>query len=197
MFSTETKSGIKIGKPEAYQEVFNVLYPRLKGYCKLFISDDDEVEDIIQDSFLALWEKRKSVDSSKNIESLVFVILRNKCLNLLKGKRLQSDNIDFEKLHFSELQHLYQLDLNEKEEEKLEEILMVSIQEAVENMPDKMKEVFVQCKLRARKQKDVATTMGVSIKTVEKHLAKAKVLIEDHVKLKYPSIIAIVMALIN
>lgn len=197
MFSTETKAGIKKGKPESYKEVFSTLYPRLKGYCKLFITDDDEVEDIIQDCFLTLWEKRKLVDSSKNIESLVFVILRNKCLNLLKEKRFQSENINYQKLRYSELQHLYQLDLNEKKEEKLEEMLMATIQEAVENLPCKMKEVFIQCKLQGMKQKEVATTMGISIKTVEKHISRAKVLIEDQVRLKYSTMIAIVMALIN
>ncbi len=196
MFSLKTKLGLKKGSPEAFQEVFRVLYPRLKGYCKLIVSDENEVEDIIQDCFIKLWEKRTSIDSGKNIESLVFVILRNRCLNHLKAKQLKMESIPFEKLKYSELQHLYQLDLIKKEEEKLEEILWDSFHDAVNSLPEKMKSVFVQCKLQGIKQKDVAKSMGISLKTVEKHISKAKILIEDQIRMKNPTVFLLILTLL-
>lgn len=196
MFSTEIKAGIKKGNPEAYQEVFRILYPRLKGYSRLFIPDDDDAEDIIQDTFVALWEKRQSLKQDGNIESLVFVILRNRCLNYLKDKRFSSGNIDFEQLNLSELQHLYQLDMLEREENKLEDILLATIDDAVNSLPEKMKSVFIQCKIQGKKQKEVAHAMGISVKTVEKHIAKAKVLIENQLKLHYPSILGLFILMV-
>lgn len=197
MFNTETKRGLKKGDPDAYKEVFRLLYPRLKGYCLLFMEDPDEVEDIIQESFISLWEKRSSIDSARKIESLMFVMVRNRCLNYLKSKKIHSDNIQIDKIAYSELQHLYQLDLNDKEEKSLEELLIISFQEAVANLPPKMKDVFVQCKLEGRKQKDVAHDLGISVKMVEKHIARAKELIVDHLKLQYPSLVILITGLIG
>lgn len=197
MFNLEIKTGLKKGNPDAYREVFRLLYPRLKGYCKLFIPGEDDVEDIIQDCFLSLWENRKKIDEEKKIESLIFVMLRNRCLNHLKSQRLDSDLINLDGLGYSDLQHLYQLDLNEKEEKTIEEMLIASFQEAVNKLPEKMKAVFVQCKLEGRKQKDVASEMGISIKAIEKQIAKAKTIISDHLKLHHPSMLALILALLN
>ncbi|WP_372946983.1 RNA polymerase sigma factor [Mariniphaga sp.] len=54
MFSIETKRELQKGNPEAYKEVFRLLYPRLKGYCKLFVPNESEVEDLIQECFITL-----------------------------------------------------------------------------------------------------------------------------------------------
>jgi len=65
MFTIQTKLELKEGNPGAYREVFRILYPRLKGYCRLFITNKDVVEDIIQESYLVLWEHRNSIDVYK------------------------------------------------------------------------------------------------------------------------------------
>ena len=174
MFRIEIKRELKKGNPEAYKQLFRLLYPRLKGYCMLFVSDENEAEDIIQDSFISFWEKRNSINIKQPIESYLFVIVKNKCLNYLKNLRLESRNIPYEQLHATELQHLYQLDLLEKEEQSLEDILIHCFHESVNELPPKMRDVFIKCKLEGRKQKDVAEELGISLKMVEKHIAGAK-----------------------
>ncbi len=195
MFNTETKTGLRKGNPEAFREVFGILYPRLKGYCKLFVSDVSEVENIIQDTFIELWEKRSSIDIGKRVESYIFVIVRNRCLNFLKKLRMESEIISIDNLNVSELQFLYQLDLNEKEEKSLEEMLVLSFREAVNELPPKMKAVFVQCKLEGKKQKEVSEEMGISLKMVEKQITKSKKQIREKLIKKYPSLLLITMML--
>jgi RNA polymerase sigma-70 factor, ECF subfamily len=197
MFSIETKRELQKGNPEAYKEVFRLLYPRLKGYCKLFVPDENEAEDIIQECFITLWEKRNSIEIQKKLESFLFVIVRNKCLNFLKNKRLDSGNISLDNLQVAELQYLYQLDLAEKEEKSLEELLIQAFQESVNALPAKMKEVFVKCKLEGRKQKEVATEMGISVKMVEKQTAKAKNQIREQLMKKYPAMALVVAMLLR
>jgi len=186
MFDIRLKADLKNGQPEAFKEVFRLLYPRLKGYCRLFISDGDEVEDIIQDCFLILWEKRAKIDPEKSVESFLFVILRNRCLNSLKEKKLKEGLINFENLPVLELQYLYQLDFAEKEEKSLEEQLILSFQDAIETLPPRMKQIFVRCKIMGQKQPDVADELGISIKAVEKHIATAKKHISDRLIRQFP-----------
>jgi RNA polymerase sigma-70 factor (ECF subfamily) len=173
VFDKLTKIELKQGNPDAFREVFRLLYPRLKGYCKLFISNNSQVEDIIQESFISLWENKDSIKPDKTIESYVFVILRNKCLNFLKKQKLENEQVDVENLKVEELQFLYQLDFTEKEDKSLEEQLIESFKTAVDELPDKMKAVFTLCKIDGIKQKEVAEELGISIKMVEKHIAKA------------------------
>jgi len=193
MISIRIRSGLKNGNPEAFREVFRLLYPRLKGYCKLFISEESIVEDIIQDTFLALWEKRRTIDPLKSIESLIFVMVRNCCLNYLKSRRLESGRVGIDDIQISELQYLYQLDLKGKEEKSMEEMLIKSFQREVEKLPPKMKTIFMKCKIEGRKQKEVAEELGISLKMVEKHISKAK----EHIKAKllkqYPLLVALVL----
>ncbi|RIH65296.1 RNA polymerase sigma-70 factor [Mariniphaga sediminis] len=197
MFDVKTKSELKKGNPAVFREVFRLLYPRLKGYCKLFISDESEVEDIVQESFLTFWEKHKSINTGKRIESLLFVMVRNRCLNYLKSSRLDWGRISLDNLDVQELQYLYQLDLNEKEEKSLEEMLVLSFREAINNLPDKMKTVFVQCKLEGRKQKEVAEELGISQKMIEKQIAKAKSQIREQLMKQYPTLVVLVAMLLE
>ena len=71
MFDIQTKIELQQGNPDTFKEVFRLLYPRLKGYCKLFISNESEVEDIIQEAFIAFWENHEKIDAGKSIENFI------------------------------------------------------------------------------------------------------------------------------
>ncbi|WP_372648936.1 RNA polymerase sigma factor [Draconibacterium sp.] len=197
MFDIQTNNNLKKGDPSAFKDVFRLLYPRLKGYCKLFISDDNKVEDLIQETFITLWEKRNSIKPDRSIESYLFVILRNNCLNFLRNEKLEqtSSSVNIEEV--SELQYLYQIDFLGKEEKSLEEQLVESFQVAVDELPDKMRQVFTLCKIEGKKQKEVAEEMGISIKMVEKHIAKAKEQIRKKLVDQYPALIIIITLLLE
>jgi RNA polymerase sigma-70 factor, ECF subfamily len=197
MFSSQTKIELKKGNPDAFKEVFLLLYPRLKGYCRLFIADESLVEDVIQETFLALWEKRESIKTDKPIESLIFVMVRNRCLNELRNQRLEGEKIDPENLKVNELQFLYQLDFTSKEEKSLEEMLIESFRQAVNELPEKMKMVFTLCKIEGKNQKEVAENLGISIKMVEKHIASAKQHIRENLLKQYPALIMMIALLLE
>ena len=70
----------------------------------------------------------------------------------------------------------------------MEEMLIESFQQAVDELPSKMKTVFIRCKLKGEKQKTVAEELGISQKMVEKHISKAKAHIHDRLHELYPAI---------
>ncbi|MCE4565821.1 RNA polymerase sigma-70 factor [Maribellus sp. CM-23] len=184
---------LRKGNPSAYKELFVLLYPRLKSYCRLFIKEEAEVEDLIQETFIALWNKRENVRENNSIESLIFVMVRNRCLNHLKKVSLEQHRVDLENITINELQYLYQLDFSGKEEKSMEEMLIESFREIVGTLPDKMKEVFIQCKIEGRQQKQVAEEMGISLKTIEKHIAQAKYHIRKELIMRHPEMILVIM----
>ena len=197
MFDQKTRIALKNGEPDAFRQVFRLLYPRLKGYCRFFIPDKEQAEDIIQESFIALWEKRKTIDPSKSVENFIFVIVRNRCLNYLRQKNLEEGKINIDNLQVAELQYLYNLDFNQKEEKSLEELLIQSFQQTVDTLPDKMKQVFIKCKIEGKKQQEVADELSISLKMVEKHIAKAKQHIREKLIKRFPELIIIISFIID
>ncbi len=190
----DQRLALKNGELEAFKLLFRVLYPRMKGYCRLFVREQQQAEDIIQECFLTLWEKRENIDPDKTVESYLFVILRNRCLNYLREVRLKSGSMDPAKLDINELQFLYQLDFTDREEKSAEQQLVMAFHQAVDLLPARVRQVFQLCKMEGRPQKEVAGELGISLKTVEKHIATAKQQIAEQLTRKYP-LWAVVVAL--
>lgn len=177
---------LKEGNPAAYEELFKQTFPRMLCYCKLFIHDQTQAHDLVQECFVKLWEKRATIKTDQSIESLLFVMLRNRCLNYLRDLRLHNHEEDISTIETKVLQHLYQLDFTGNEEKTLEEKLLELINESIENLPDKRKVVFVKAKIEGKKNREIAEELGISVKAVEKHLHQAKEQIRKEIALKFP-----------
>lgn len=177
---------LKEGDPAAYEELFKQVFPRLLGYCKLFVRDQSQANDLVQECFIKLWEKHSTIKASQSVESLLFVMLRNRCLNHLRDQKIHSSDESLYTLEESELQHLFQLDFIGREEITLEEQLIVAMRESVERLPEKRKMVFVKAKIEGKKNKDIADELNISVKAVEKHLHQAKDQIRQELLLKFP-----------
>ncbi len=197
MFDQKTRIALKNGEPDAFRIFFRLLYPRLKRYCKLFIADKEQAEDIIQESFITLWEKRKTINIEKSVESFIFVIVRNRCLNYLKQKNLEEGKINLENIKVAELQYLYNLDFSLREDKSLEELLIQSFQQTIDELPDKRKKVFIKCKIEGKKQQELADELSISLKMVEKHIAKAKQHIREKLIKRFPELVILISLLID
>ena len=195
MENSQLNIKLKEGNPAAYEELFKQTFPRMIGYCRLFIHDPEQANDLVQECFIKLWEKRSLIKPSQSVESLLFVMLRNRCLNYLRDKKLHTIEKEIDSIGENELQHLYQLDFIGKEEKTLEEQLIVAIRESVEKLPEKRKIVFTKAKLEGKKNKEVADELGISIKAVEKHLHQAREQIRQEMLLKFP-LLAVMIAML-
>ena len=190
MIKSDLIMKLRAGDESAYAELFKVTYPRLISYCKLFVSDENISDDLVQDCFLKLWSQRRELKPDKSVESLLFVMLRNRCLNYLRDQKMVHQAKLFDDENWNDIQHLFQIDFLGKEEEALESLLIEALKKAIDELPHKRREVFVRCKVYGEKQKEVAKELGLSIKTVEKHIRLAKD--ELFNKLKIQSIMLII-----
>ena len=186
---------LKDGNASAYEELFKQTFPRMLGYCRLFIQDQDQSNDLVQECFVNLWEKRQIIDPRQSVESLLFVMLRNRCLNYLRNQKNDLIDKSFNALEENEIQHLYQLDFTGREEKSLEEQLIEAIRESVEELPEKRKLIFIKTKFEGKRNKDVADELGISVKAVENHLHLAKEQIRQEMLVKFP-LLSILITLI-
>lgn len=188
---------LKEGNPSAYKELFKQTFARMLGYCRLFVHDQAQANDLVQECFVKLWEKRTTINTYQSVESLLFVMLRNRCLNYLRDQKLHTVEKDINLVEETELQHLYQLDFIGREEKSMQEELIEAIRKSVEKLPEKRKFVFIKTKIEGKKNKDVADELGISVKAVEKHLHQAKEQIRKEMLLNFPLLTVVILIILK
>ncbi len=70
----------------SFSELYLIYYPKLVRFAKEFVMSEEDAENITQDVFTDLWEKRESMDHIENMNAYLFRLVRNKCLDYLKHK---------------------------------------------------------------------------------------------------------------
>lgn len=187
MNSSEITKKIKAGDIDAFGVIFRNHYPRLINYCKLFIKEIDIAEDLVQETFVSFWEKRAQIDETRSVNGLLYVSLRNRCLNYIKHtKSLQANNKSY-KAEIEQVQYLTHIDYLDQEELSLEERLLQDIDIAIEKLPQRCKIIFKKSRFENLKNREIAKQLGISTKAVEKQLSVAKEKIISYVSTHYPT----------
>lgn len=188
---------LREGDDGLFSGLFKQTHPRMMGYCQLFVKERKDAEDIVQECFFSLWENRQKIDLHKSVESLLFVSLRNRCLNYLKEHSKYSFNSIHEGITPNELQYLYQIDFTEKKEMSLEEQLVEALKNAIDELPERKRDILIKNKIDGKKQKEIAEELGISVKTVEKHLHEAKIELKQKLEKQFASISIILYLLLQ
>lgn len=179
---------IKDGRIKAFEKFFQNSHARLLNYAKIFIPDAAIADDMVQEAFIHFWNKRKELRVGKSIESLIFTSVRNRCLNYLRDENIYKKHKEGYKVEENALQFIGQYDFLGEEGDSLEEMLIKELENSIEQLPDKCRQVFLMSKKEGIKQKDIAEQLGISPKAVEKHIATAKVKIRENMQLKFPTL---------
>ena len=157
-----------------FKKRFDDFYPMLCRIAFSYIPDIKECEDIVQESFIAVWNNQKDKLEEKEFAAYMVRAVRNNCVSFLRKQTLQV--VSFED-HFTATESL---DVEDEEkatphyEEILEQVLSV--------LPPKCKEVFLMSKLQGLKYKEIAERLQISEKTVENQMGKAIKLIRQQVQ---------------
>lgn len=172
---------LSAGRKEAFEYLFTTYYPRLRNYASHFITDVDDVEDIIQDCFVSLWNCRTML-TGISLSSMLFTMVRNGCLNFLKHKAIAQGYNAEELKHISGSEALYNLDfLGSADEELLYNELRRQIDEVLSNLPERSRQVFVMSRFEGLKNKEIAERLDISVKVVEKHITKSLAMLRKQI----------------
>jgi len=162
----------KKGDPKALEELFHRTFPRLVDFAAKITKDAQVAEDILQDVFIKVWEKKDEIESI-NIEGYLFRMVRNQCLDYIKFIKVIGEK-DFELNSIRKFEELYRIDFIRDEPYLLiQEELKQEIERTIESLPPRCKEVFLLSKMDGLKNREIAEKLEINIKNVERHLARA------------------------
>lgn len=153
---------------ESFRFFFDQHYQKLCSYAYSFLKDDESCEDVVQEIFIAIWEKRRDLIGSDQLRFYVFSAVRNNCIRHLKKNQkhriveLKDEN------EGSDDDIFIKIDPPEAASEP-----SVLIAKAMDQLPAKCREVFLLSRLSDQSYQQIADSLGISIKTVENQMGKA------------------------
>jgi RNA polymerase sigma-70 factor (family 1) len=131
-----------------------------------YVKDFATCEEIVQEAFLGLWEKRESIDMSQPVKAYLATSIRNKCLNWLRDNKKFNPDL----LNFEESVSNHDIVLTDK---LVEAEIRKTINDAIHELPEKCREIFTLSRFRNLKYQEIAGQLGISVKTVETQMSKA------------------------
>lgn len=158
-------------------QLFRQYSKPLFYYACKFV-DEEPAKDIIQDIFLKLWNNR-TIEVTESISGLLFTMVRNKCLQQLEKEKVRAGYLSNAKLKLREEELLY---YTEEHISIIQVELQNKLDDAIKKLPEKCREVFLLSRFQDKKNKEIAEELGISIKSVEKHITKALHLIRTELK---------------
>ena len=148
-----------------FQSLFNQMYQPLCNYAYAILKDYDQSEDVVQDILFNFWNKRDTL----NIESSK---IENYLVRSVKFKCIDSHRQDIVKRKYeAEMVHSQTIHNEQNHDEKPD--YKTIIYEAIAQLPEKTRQVFVMSKMDGLSYNEIAKSLGISPKTVENQMGRA------------------------
>lgn len=154
-----------------YEKVFMEQSKGLRNFIYYKCGDTSLAEDMVQEAFLKLWDHCAKVPL-ENAKAYLYTVARNSFFKLVEKKKVQlkhtehkSPSINTENPEFILQEKEFQQQLND----------------AIGNLPDKQREVFLLNKIEKKKYREIAELLDISVKAVEKRMHLALVTLRKEI----------------
>jgi RNA polymerase sigma-70 factor, ECF subfamily len=177
-------SALKTGDITAFEMLFRNYYQPLCNYAYTFVQDRDEAEEIVQSTFMSVWEKREALEIRTAVKPYLYAMVRNACLNVIKHEKIKQVHAAGE------------LAVAERSVESVTRTVVAAeledkIQEALLKLPEQCRLVFKLSRFEELKYAEIASQLNISIKTVENQMGKALKIMRDQLSDYLPMLIII------
>lgn len=181
---------LKAGDLTAFEMLFRTYYQPLCNYAFTFVQDRDEAEEIVQSTFLNIWEKRESLSIHTGIRPYLYAMVRNACLNVLKHEKIKQQHAAME------------MAVAERSVESVARTVMASeletkIYRAMDQLPEQCRLIFKLSRFEELKYAEIAQQLHISIKTVENQMGKALRIMREQLKDYLPLLIILMKGFLN
>lgn len=156
---------LRNGEKWAFNEIFYLYHKRIYSFCRNHFHSEEDAEEVVQDIFLKLWQRKHNIDISRNFGAYLYTIAKNTIYDslnkLIKLKAEQDYNI-------GQPSHI-----NDTENEVLFHDLENVVNKVIELMPERRREIFRLSRKDGLTNKEISEKLNISLKTVETHMKLA------------------------
>ncbi len=159
----------------AFQLLFNRYYDNLLLYCYHISGNLEAAEDIVQDCFINLWNSKRLISFTGDLDRFIFKMIKNRSLLFLKEQKTRN-NIQHEFPQENEFPYY------EFSEEFSEEIEL--LYKTIDQLPEKCRKVFLLACLNDKTYQEIADEQGTSINTVKTQMKAALKFLRENLQSK-------------
>jgi RNA polymerase sigma-70 factor (ECF subfamily) len=163
--SNELLERLRQGDETAFDAIFRAWYPSLVRSAESIVRSRAVAEEVVQDVMLELWRRRESLARDSSPQAYLFQSTRNRALNHVRHERVERmgepDAVGPAAVSASAPAQL------------IEEEIEVALRNAVAALPARCREVFELSRTHGLRYAEIATVLGISVKTVEAQMGKA------------------------
>ena len=174
---SDSELALKIRNSEkaAYQELFERYAPRIYQFSVSYLKNNPDAEELVQEVFLKVWEKRETLDQSKNIKAYIFKIAVNSIYDYIRRKNIENSFSDFAQASFEK-------DSNPTWHAIIFDEMMTRLSHLVARLPEQQRNIFYLSKDEGLSNDEIAEKLNLSKRTVENHLYRAVSFLKGHFK---------------
>ena len=154
---------------DRYQHIYMEYAPMLIRFAEKFVSGFF-AEDIVHDVFLKLWDKQVFRLPENDLKRILYVSVRNACLDYLRRMNIEQEVIDHRALQLK----LDELDFFEASDELfMREDLLELLMKKIAELPERSQEIFRMSYIEGPKAAEIAERLNLSVRTVENLLYRS------------------------
>ena len=168
----ELLAGLRRGESSAFDTIFRDWYARLVLIADRIVGERQVAEDLAQEVFLELWRRRETLALETTVHAYLLQSVRNRSLNHLRHVQVRRRSAT-EVVEMSGSS-------TPADAETVAGELAVAIEQAMQSLTPRCREVFQLSRERGLKYSEIATQLGVSVKAVEAQMGKALRTMREH-----------------
>ncbi|MDD2304183.1 MAG: RNA polymerase sigma-70 factor [Prolixibacteraceae bacterium] len=178
-------SNFRNGDIEAFRKIYESYCEPLYRFAYSYMKDSFEAEEIVQDVFIKIWERREDVDEQKSFKSYLYRITVNKVFNELKH-RVVKQKYEQHALNFDQI-------TSETPESSIQfQELNKKLDLLLTQLPEQQRNIFIMSRWKGLSNAEIAESLSLSLRTVENQIYRASKFIKLHLNDDYPIVILLI-----
>lgn len=167
---------LREGSVEAFDQLYNLYYRRIYGYCLSFTKSRKDTEDIVQEVFIKLWLTREDINTTKSVGNYLFSIAHNKLISAFRSNIYSP--------HFED--YLDYCDTLGREDCCMVEYkeFVMAVEKGISSLPPMQQRIVRLSKFANMSNQDIANLFNISVQTVKNQLVTALKKIRSHLDSK-------------
>ncbi len=158
---------------EAFCELYSIYKNKLIHFAIRFLKSRTLAEDIFQDTFTVIWQSRKFINPESPFSAFLYTVMRNRIMNVLREQDYQ------ERLKQALLANAVDTTVS-AESETLSKDLKEEIDQAMENLTPRQREIFHMSRELDMSHKEIGQALDISVETVQKHISTSLKTIREY-----------------
>lgn len=184
---------LKTGNQQAFEKIYSTHWKYLHQVAYRFTQSVTEADDLVQETFVSLWEKKNRLDEERPVRPYLHSILKHKIIDhMRKWGKIRQESF------FDQISHelLAELATNTTEELIAYEELNEFLERSLDLLPDKSRIIFRMSRMEHKSNVEIAETLNISVKNVEYHINKSLKHLRNHLDPQTGVIYGLILAVI-